>query len=140
MDKRSYVNHTYKDLEKFRIRTDLSIFQNKTNSAVQIIHKPSGIVVKCQATRSRSQNEKYARQLLADKVEAREKGDSSRIALKAEAARKKKASKVKKARRKYRSLEEEEGEIEGLSEEVEGNEVGRVADEVDSREKGSSSI
>lgn len=86
--------------------------QNKTNSAVQIIHQPSGVVVKCQATRSRSQNEKIARLLLADKVEAREKGDQSRVALKAQAARKKKASKLKKTRRKYRSLEGEEGEVE----------------------------
>ncbi|KAJ5438915.1 peptide chain release factor-like protein [Penicillium daleae] len=93
--------------------TPLTNFQNKTNSAVQIIHGPSGIVVKCQATRSRSQNEKIARSLLADKVEAQEKGDQSRVALKAEAARKKKASKVKKARRKYRDLEKgaEEGEV-----------------------------
>ncbi|KAJ5180224.1 peptide chain release factor-like protein [Penicillium capsulatum] len=80
---------------------------NKTNSAVQISHKPSGIVVKCQATRSRSQNEKIARQLLADKVEHQEKGEKSRVAMKAEAARKKKASKMKKANRKYRALDKE---------------------------------
>ncbi|KAF3400002.1 hypothetical protein F1880_008259, partial [Penicillium rolfsii] len=93
---------------------------NKTNSAVQIIHAPSGIVVKCQATRSRSQNEKIARSLLADKVEAQEKGDQSRVALKAEAARKKKASKVKKARRKYRDLEKgaDEGSSGDLEEEA----------------------
>lgn len=95
------------------------ITQNKTNSAVQVIHKSSGVVVKCQATRSRSQNEKIARQLLADKVEAREKGDQSRVALKAEAARKKKASKVKKAKRKYRALEKGEGEEVGGKDGVE---------------------
>ncbi|KAJ5545471.1 hypothetical protein N7535_006143 [Penicillium sp. DV-2018c] len=94
---------------------------NKTNSAVQIIHKPSGVVIKCQATRSQSQNAKIARSLLADRVEAKEKGlEDSRIGIKAAAARKKKASKMKKARRKYRELEdgakskevEEEDEIE----------------------------
>jgi protein subunit release factor B len=77
--------------------------------------------VKCQATRSRSQNEKIARSLLADKVEVQEKGDQSRVALKAEAARRKKASKVKKARRKYRDLEK--GGEEGLSGDLEGEEV-----------------
>lgn len=99
--------------------------QNKTNSAVQIIHKPSGVVIKCQATRSRSQNEKIARQLLADKVEQQEKGEDSRVAMKAEAARKKKASKVKKARRKYRSLEQEgeEGTV-GNGEEQDDDETG----------------
>ncbi|KAJ5107742.1 peptide chain release factor-like protein [Penicillium angulare] len=80
---------------------------NKTNSAVQITHKPSGVVVKCQATRSRSQNAKMARALLADRVEEREKGDQSRVALKAAAARKKKASTLKKTRRKYRNLEKD---------------------------------
>ncbi|KAJ5570214.1 peptide chain release factor-like protein [Penicillium hispanicum] len=106
---------------------------NKTNSAVQIIHGPSGVVVKCQATRSRSQNEKIARQLLADKVEQQEKGDESRVSLKAAAARKKKASKVKKARRKYRSLESEGQEQEA---EVDGDvEVEREEEEVGVEEK-----
>ncbi|KAH8431334.1 peptide chain release factor family protein [Aspergillus melleus] len=81
---------------------------NKTNSAVQLIHKPTGIVVKSQATRSRSQNEKIARSLLADRVEQLQSGDQSRISLKAEQARKKKASKVKKSRRKYRELEDQQ--------------------------------
>ncbi|KAL4918064.1 RF-1 domain-containing protein [Aspergillus aurantiobrunneus] len=79
---------------------------NKTNSAVQLIHKPTGTVVKSQATRSRSQNEKFARQILADKVEQAMKGDQSRVALKAERERKKKASRMKKSRRKYRELGE----------------------------------
>lgn len=61
-------------------------------------------------------------------MEAQEKGDQSRVALKAEAARKKKASKVKKARRKYRDLEngaEEEasGDLEGEDVEVENEDM-----------------
>ncbi|KAJ6023423.1 uncharacterized protein N7446_013784 [Penicillium canescens] len=86
---------------------------NKTNSACQISHKPSGVVIKCQATRSRAQNEKIARSLLADRVEALLKGDQSRVAIKAEAARKKKASKLKKTRRKYRELGGKEGDGDG---------------------------
>ncbi|KAJ5242112.1 peptide chain release factor-like protein [Penicillium citrinum] len=86
---------------------------NKTNSAVQIIHKPTGIVIKSQATRSQSQNEKIARSLLADRVEEHLFGESSRVALKAEVAKKKKASKVKKAKRKYRGLERENGDVNG---------------------------
>ncbi|OQE34797.1 hypothetical protein PENCOP_c015G06192 [Penicillium coprophilum] len=93
---------------------------NKTNSAVQIIHKPSGVVVKCQATRSQSQNEKIARSLLADRVEVQERGDKSRVAIKAAAAKKKKASKMKKTRRKYRELEAgKEGEVIEEEDEIE---------------------
>ncbi|EED19313.1 peptidyl-tRNA hydrolase domain protein [Talaromyces stipitatus ATCC 10500] len=79
---------------------------NKTNSAVQLIHKPTGIVVKSQATRSRSQNQKIAREILAAKVEELEKGEQSREAIKNALKRKRKASSMKKKRRKYRALEE----------------------------------
>ncbi|KAK0512572.1 hypothetical protein JMJ35_004589 [Cladonia borealis] len=79
---------------------------NKTSSAVQLKHVPTGIVVKSQATRSRSQNRKIARQNLAEKIEELEKGPESRTALKAEIKRKQKASKSKKARRKYRALQD----------------------------------
>ncbi|KAI4275773.1 MAG: hypothetical protein LQ337_002963 [Flavoplaca oasis] len=76
---------------------------NKTSSAVQLKHLPTGIVVKSQATRSRSQNRSIARRLLSDQLENAEKGSESRTALKAESKRKKKASMAKKARRKHRS-------------------------------------
>jgi peptide chain release factor len=79
---------------------------NKTNSAVQITHLPTGIVVKSQATRSRSQNHKIAKQILAEKIEHIEKGDESRLAKKVEKKSAKRRSKEKKARRKYRALEE----------------------------------
>ncbi|KAJ5441517.1 Peptide chain release factor class I/class II [Penicillium cf. griseofulvum] len=86
---------------------------NKTNSAVQIIHRPSGVVVKCQATRSQSQNAKIARSLLADKVEAQEKGDKSRVAIKAAAAKKKKArGSIGSLVRGGKVVEEEEDEVE----------------------------
>jgi protein subunit release factor B len=78
---------------------------NKTSSAVQLKHLPTGLVIKCQETRSRSQNRKIARRILAEKIEILVMGDDSRAALKAEREKKKKASKNKKARRKYRNLE-----------------------------------
>ncbi|KAI4200625.1 MAG: hypothetical protein LQ350_003765 [Teloschistes chrysophthalmus] len=79
---------------------------NKTSSAVQLKHLPTGMVVKSQATRSRSQNRSIARRLLADKLEDAEKGPESRTALKDEIKRKKKASKSKKARRKHKTSED----------------------------------
>lgn len=77
-------------------------------------------MVKSQATRSRSQNRKIARQNLAEKIEELEKGPESRTALKAEIKRKQKASKSKKARRKYRALQ---GNREVEVDEEEGSDV-----------------
>ncbi|CAK7210909.1 hypothetical protein SBRCBS47491_000938 [Sporothrix bragantina] len=80
---------------------------NKTNSAVQLRHRPTGIVVKSQATRSRSQNRAIARGLLAARLDELWNGPASRTAVVAVAKQKKKANSTKKARRKYRKLEEE---------------------------------
>ncbi|KAI0810624.1 RF-1 domain-containing protein [Xylaria sp. FL0064] len=82
---------------------------NKTNSAVQLKHIPTGLVVKCQETRSRSRNRTIARRLLADKLDDIARGDESRSAVVGEVKRKKKASSAKKSRRKYRKLDEEKG-------------------------------
>jgi len=82
------------------------IVQNKTSSAVQLKHVPTGIVVKCQATRSRSQNRKTARTLLAEKLEHMEKGSESRIALRIDERAKKAANRRKKAKRKYGRLDD----------------------------------
>ncbi|KEY69870.1 hypothetical protein S7711_06426 [Stachybotrys chartarum IBT 7711] len=80
---------------------------NKTNSAVQLKHIPTGIVVKSQLTRSRSQNRKHARELLAQKVDDLLHGDQSRAAVVGEVKKKKADSAAKKSRRKYKKLEEE---------------------------------
>lgn len=77
---------------------------NKTSSAVQLKHLPTGIVVKCQDTRSRSQNRKTARRMLGERVEELELGEQSRTAIKAREKSRKKASADKKKRRKYRAL------------------------------------
>ncbi|OQN95957.1 hypothetical protein B0A48_17900 [Cryoendolithus antarcticus] len=79
---------------------------NKTSSAVQLKHLPTGIVVKCQETRSREQNRKFARQILGERLDEIEKGGESRAAIKAERAKSKKASADKKTRRKYKKLAE----------------------------------
>ncbi|KAI0119157.1 RF-1 domain-containing protein [Daldinia grandis] len=80
---------------------------NKTSSAVQLKHLPTGLVVKSQATRSRSQNRVIARQLLADKLDKLTRGDESRSAVVGAFKSKKKASSAKKSRRKYRKLDED---------------------------------
>lgn len=86
--------------------------QNKTNSAVQLKHIPTGIVVKCQDTRSREQNRKLAREHLAEKIDDLLNGDQSRSAVVARLKAAKKSSAAKKSRRKHRDVAEgkEQGE------------------------------
>ncbi|KAL9471425.1 hypothetical protein ACSS6W_009366 [Trichoderma asperelloides] len=81
-------------------------------------HIPTGIVVKSQATRSRSQNRKLAREILAQKVDEFINGDQSRSAIVGAIKKKKADSAAKKSRRKYRRLEEEEEEEEANAEVV----------------------
>lgn len=96
----------------------LRVPQNKTSSAVQLKHIPSGIVVKSQATRSRSQNRKHARELLAQRLDDLLNGDQSRSAVVGEVKRKKAASAAKKSRRKYRKLDEAKLAAGGLQQEA----------------------
>lgn len=64
-------------------------------------------MVKSQATRSREQNRKIARELLAERLDVLNNGDKSRKVI-VETFKKKRAdSSAKKSRRKYRKLEEE---------------------------------
>ncbi|QUC18487.1 uncharacterized protein UV8b_02728 [Ustilaginoidea virens] len=84
---------------------------NKTDSAVQLKHVPTGIVVKSQATRSRSQNRKHARELLAQKIDDLTNREQSRSSIVGEMKRKKAASAAKKSRRKYRLLEDEKASM-----------------------------
>lgn len=108
--------------------------QNKTASAVQLKHLPTGLVVKCQATRSRDQNRKTARRILAEKLDVMELGEESRTMIKAKEVARKKASKRKKSGRKYRKDKSEGGEEEGgdVMEGISG-EGGGMADEAIAR-------
>lgn len=94
------------------ILTTFSRKQNKTNSAVQLKHIPTGIVVKCQDTRSREQNRKLAREHLAEKIDDLLNGEQSRSAVVARLKAAKKSSAAKKSRRKHRDVAEgkEQGE------------------------------
>lgn len=73
--------------------------------------------MKCQETRSRSQNRKLARKILGERIEELELGEGARTRVKAAEERRKKASRGKKSRRKYRALEKGSGEGEGEGEE-----------------------
>ncbi|KAI1636388.1 RF-1 domain-containing protein [Biscogniauxia mediterranea] len=104
---------------------------NKTSSAVQLKHLPTGLVVKSQATRSRNQNRAVARRLLADKLDDLARGAESRSAVVGAVRSKKKASAAKKSRRKYRKLQQKQDEgQEGVEqEEEEEEEEGEVEED-----------
>ncbi len=47
---------------------------NKTSTCVMLLHRPTGLQVKCQATRQQGLNRFFARRLLLDKIETLQKG------------------------------------------------------------------
>src|SRR5436190_10420032 len=77
---------------------------NKTSSCVQLLHKPTGILVKCQEDRSQSVNRFLARRILTDKIEAQIKGEKSAQQQKWEKIRRQKRKRSRRA--KERMLEE----------------------------------
>jgi protein subunit release factor B len=47
---------------------------NKTSTCVMLLHRPTGLQVKCQETRQQGLNRFIARRLLLDKIEQKQKG------------------------------------------------------------------
>ncbi len=45
---------------------------NKTSTCVMLLHRPTGVQVKCQETREQGRNRSIARRLLVEKLEQRE--------------------------------------------------------------------
>jgi len=50
---------------------------NKTATCVMLLHRPTGLQVKCQATRQQGLNRSLARRLLLDKIEALQRGSAA---------------------------------------------------------------
>ena len=50
---------------------------NKTSTCVMLLHRPTGLRVKCQTSRQQGFNRLLARQLLLDKIEARRTGQAA---------------------------------------------------------------
>lgn len=66
---------------------------NKTSTCVQLVHRPTGVSVKCQSTRQQGMNRFLARQLLLDKIE-----ESRRLRAAEERSRIEKARRQKRPR------------------------------------------
>ncbi|HKY63342.1 MAG TPA: peptide chain release factor-like protein [bacterium] len=73
---------------------------NKTSVVVLLTHRPSGIQVRCQSSRSQAFNRFMARRLLADKVEERVLREKSERQQKIEKIRRQKRKRSKRAKEK----------------------------------------
>jgi protein subunit release factor B len=73
---------------------------NKTSTCVQLLHRPTGIEVKCMKERSQSMNRFFARRELLDKIEEARGGMTKKMA-EAEKLRRQKARRKRKSVKKY---------------------------------------
>jgi peptide chain release factor len=73
---------------------------NKTSTCVMLLHRPTGLQVKCQATRQQGLNRFIARRLLLDKIEALKRGyvDAERARIEKIRRQKRRRSRRAKAR------------------------------------------
>ena len=65
---------------------------NKTSTCVMLLHRPTGVQVKCQETRQQGLNRFIARQQLLDKIDARKRAQ--------EAAERDRIEKIRRQKRK----------------------------------------
>lgn len=97
---------------------------NKTSVCVQLKHAPSGIIIKCQETRSREENRRIARRLLVRKLDVIQNGEDSWEGVRKWKEIRKKKSREKKSKRKYRRLEEEKEGTDQVDKVEEGEKAG----------------
>jgi peptide chain release factor len=73
---------------------------NKVATCVVLVHRPSGIAVKCQRERTQAANRLVARRMLADKIEEVRLGAASKRQQEAERIRRQKRRRSRRAKRK----------------------------------------
>jgi peptide chain release factor len=97
------------DLEEIFIRSSGPGGQhvNKTSTCVRLLHRPSGLSVKVQHSRSQGLNRFLARRLLADRVEQQRRGGESPSEQQRDKIRRQKR---RRARRTKQKLQERAGE------------------------------
>jgi peptide chain release factor len=73
---------------------------NKTSTCVQLLHRPTGIQVKCQTSRHQAQNRAIARKLLLDKIEALQENQRAAERARVEKLRRQKRGRSRAAKQK----------------------------------------
>jgi protein subunit release factor B len=98
------------DLEETFIRSSGPGGQhvNKTSTCVRLLHRPTGLSVKVQSSRSQGLNRFLARRLLADHVEQQLCGAASPHAQQRDKIRRQKQRRVRRTKQKLRESDSEE--------------------------------
>jgi protein subunit release factor B len=73
---------------------------NKVSTCVMLMHRPTGVQVKCQATRQQGMNRVLARRLLLDKIEAAKNGFVAAQRAEIEKIRRQKRKRSRRAKNK----------------------------------------
>src|SRR6516164_4386377 len=87
---------------------------NKTSTCVMLVHRPTGLQVKCQETRQQGLNRYIARRLLLDKIEERQKGFVAAKRAEIERIRRQKRKRSKRAKDKMLANKAHQAEKKGL--------------------------
>lgn len=92
------------DLEETFIRSSGPGGQhvNKTSTCVRLVHRPTGLAVKVQTSRSQGLNRFMARRLLADRIEQQRHGDASPQAQQQAKLRRQKLRRARRTKQKQR--------------------------------------
>jgi peptide chain release factor len=91
---------------------------NKTSSCVMLLHRPTGIQVKCQTSRSQALNRFLARRILLDKIETLQKGYVDTERARIEKIRRQKRKRSKRAKEKMLEQKSRRAEIKHLRRDV----------------------
>jgi protein subunit release factor B len=83
---------------------------NKTSSCVQLVHRPSGIEIRCQQTRSQADNRYWARRELCDRIEEHLLGEKSARQQAAEKIRRQKRRRSRRAKARMLDAKTRQGE------------------------------
>ena len=73
---------------------------NKTSTCVMLVHRPSGVQVKCQTTRQQGMNRVLARTMLLDKIEAERRSQRAEAQAAREKVRRQKRGRSRAAKQR----------------------------------------
>ncbi len=112
MERMQSLDILEKDLEENFIRGSGKGGQkiNKTSSCVQLLHRPTGIEIRCQRTRSQADNRYWARRELCERIEEKVMGEQSEKQQAIEKIRRQKRRRSRRAKARMLDAKTRQGE------------------------------